>query len=606
MQKIKIIQTSPEKTGSKFLSNILYGFINNSEILENIQHSSKTIPKDIIENKLIIESYDTNIDSWIDYQNKYKLYFICTEKDSKIINQKFKLYSNVLCINYNEILETKFLNLNTIINNLYIKIRNFLPTEINMNIDNALSRITLNTSKILYIHFHKCAGTSVIDKIKKKYKPYNPSDINGNPLKKINKSLNLINFSLFDTIDLYEFLLSDKFDFFCLEFSFFNHKVIIPKNLKIYTVLRNSYTRLLSNYSHETSLSRPQSAINRGYKINNFNDFQTININYKNTLINLFNKNNYYIKFLNGFTKDTVITTEHYEQAMEIIKKFSYIAILEDKNSLCELCDLLHFNDKNLPFKNKKKNKDSINIPINNFSINNKYDILLYNTFRKNIPFFIHQSWKSEDIRTYADGKTGIISQSRWKKLYPDFYYMFWTDNDIKTYINNQSLDIINTFNELDKNIKKMDFFRYLILYEYGGIYSDMDFIPNKRIPNNLFENDFVGYKASRNHRNHYLDKKKKYSDKSYTIKDKDGKWVLGQAFFMCKKKFNGIKLIIDDIIKNKNCNFPPLHHTGPEKFHKIFVNANILNDNNVKIFSKKEINNKKGLYGFHLRKHQW
>ena len=29
---------------------------------------------------------------------------------------------------------------------------------------------------------------------------------------------------------------------------------------------------------------------------------------------------------------------------------------------------------------------------------------------------------------------------------------MFWTDNDIKTYINNQSLDIINTFNELDKN----------------------------------------------------------------------------------------------------------------------------------------------------------
>ena len=36
---------------------------------------------------------------------------------------------------------------------------------------------------------------------------------------------------------------------------------------------------------------------------------------------------------------------------------------------------------------------------------------------------------------------------------------------------------------------KKMDFFRYLILYEYGGIYSDMDFIPNKKIPRDIFDN---------------------------------------------------------------------------------------------------------------------
>ena len=221
-------------------------------------------------------------------------------------------------------------------------------------------------------------------------------------------------------------------------------------------------------------------------------------------------------------------------------------------------------------------------------------------TTKCKIPFIIHQSWKTKDLTTYADGKIGVISQYRWKKLYPDFKYMFWTDDDIKDYINKQSSEIIKTFNELDKNIKKMDFFRYLILYEYGGIYSDVDFIPNKKIPKKLFEKDFVGYKACRNR------KKGNCLKNSNIIQDKDGKWVLGQAFFMCKKNFNGIKLIIDDIIKNKNSKARVLFHTGPEKIHKIFVKANLLNNSAIKIFSKKEMNNNKGIYGFHLKKHIW
>ena len=598
MKELKIIQTSPQCTGSTFLSNLISGFTINTNIPKTTRYDSKTIPKDLIENNLIIKSHDTNIDSWINCHEEYKLYFICSERNNLIINNKYKGYPNVLCINYNEILETKCLDLNTIINNLYIKIRNFLPSEIEMNKENALSRISLRTNKILYIHFHKCGGTSIINKIKNRYKVYNPSDSNGNPLDK--ESMKQINFSLFDTIDLYEFLLSNEFDFFCLEFSFLNNDVIIPANLKIYTILRNSYNRLLSNYFHDTCLDRKESAVNRGYKINNLDNFQKININYKNTPINLFNKNNYYIKFLNGFTSDATITKKHYEQALLRIKNFSYVAILENKNSLYKLFNLLNLENKNL-LETNKKIKNNMDITINNFSINNRYDILLYNNFREKIPLIIHQSWKTEDITTYADGKTGVISQSKWKKLYPDFDYMFWTDADIKTYINKQSSDIINTFNELNRNIKKMDFFRYLILYEYGGIYSDMDFIPNKKIPRNIFENDFVGYKACRNYRDYYLE----YSDKSYTIDDNDGKWVLGQAFFMCKKKYIGIKLIIDDIIKNRNSKIPPLNHTGPEKIHELFVNSNLFN-NNIKIFSKKEMNNNEGIYGYHLRNHQW
>ena len=152
-----------------------------------------------------------------------------------------------------------------------------------------------------------------------------------------------------------------------------------------------------------------------------------------------------------------------------------------------------------------------------------------------------------------------------------------------------------------------MDFFRYLILYEFGGKYSDMDFIPVKKISNNLLNYDFIGYKACRNHRDHYLeDNNGIYSDKSYTINDNDGKWVLGQAFFSCKKHYKGIKYIIDDIVKNSNLSYPVLHHTGPEAIHRIFIKNNLLFNKNTFIFSKKDINNDKGEYGYHLRHHQW
>ena len=619
MNNIRIIQTSPNKTGSLFLFNLLYGFMMQKNNNFTKYNCSK-ISKDIIKNNLIINSNDINIDSWINLFKEYDLYFICSERDNNIINKKFKKYPNVLCINYNEFLETNSLKLNIIIDNLFNKIRKFLPIQIKMNKNNGLSRINLKTNKILYVHFHKCAGTSIISKIKNKYNSYKPCDGNCNPKKK--NSNKLINFSSFDTIDLYEFLLSKNFDFFCLEFSFFNNKVIIPSNLKIYTILRSAYSRLISNYLHDTSLIRTQSAINRGYKIQNIKKFQKININYKNTKINLFNKNNYYIKFLNGLTSDKKITKSHYEYALSRINKFSYVAILENKNNLNKLMSLLEVDNKKIILnKNKSKRKNN-NIKIKNFNKNNSYDILLYNNFiKKNnsfiinnnsnnkmnrnknnnnyIPFIIHQTWKTKNLKTYSDGKTGVISQSKWKKLYPDFKYMFWTDKDINNYINKQSSDIIDTFNKLNKNIKKMDFFRYLILYEYGGIYSDLDFIPNKKIPKKIFKNkNFVGYKANRS-------PNKKKNKKNHN-KDKDGYWVLGQAFFACKKKFVGIKLIIDNIIKTRNSNSTPLNHTGPEKLNKLFSEAKLLNDKKVLIFSKKLMDNDKGIYGYHLRHHQW
>ena len=222
------------------------------------------------------------------------------------------------------------------------------------------------------------------------------------------------------------------------------------------------------------------------------------------------------------------------------------------------------------------------------------------------IPKIIHQSWKTADLSSY--GPPAKKSQDSWKKLYPDFEYKFWTDKDIADYIKKQPQIHQRAFNNLDKKIKQMDFFRYLILCDYGGIYSDMDFIPTNRIENSILSNhSFIGYKACRNGADYYL------TGKSYTINDEDGKWVLGQAFFGCEKEHKGIKILIKDIASNNNFkqfNHPiasVLNHTGPERIHKVFVKNNLLRCKNTFIFSKKDIDNHSSeSIGYHVKHHQW
>lgn len=220
------------------------------------------------------------------------------------------------------------------------------------------------------------------------------------------------------------------------------------------------------------------------------------------------------------------------------------------------------------------------------------------------IPKIIHQSWKTTDLSSY--GKCAKKSQQYWLDLYPEYEYMFWTDADITEYIKEQPSQYQQAFDTLDQNIKKMDFFRYLVLYEYGGIYSDLDFIMTERIDENIISNhSFIGYKAMRD-RITYGDNALPYVN-NYVQCDEDGKWVLGQAFFACTKHHNGIKMLIEDIVMNNNPSKSPLHHTGPEKINKIFYDNNMLEHNKTYIYPTQDIgSHEPGRIGYHIKRHRW
>ena len=57
-----------------------------------------------------------------------------------------------------------------------------------------------------------------------------------------------------------------------------------------------------------------------------------------------------------------------------------------------------------------------------------------------------------------------------------EYSYYLYDDNDMDNFVNeNFSGEIVECYNKLNIIVAKVDFWRYLVLYKYGGIYLDMD-----------------------------------------------------------------------------------------------------------------------------------
>lgn len=84
------------------------------------------------------------------------------------------------------------------------------------------------------------------------------------------------------------------------------------------------------------------------------------------------------------------------------------------------------------------------------------------------------------------------------------FRYILWTDNlsiDIKNLpieirnineISSVNINFNDTYTINNIEALKSDWYRMLILYKWGGIYSDLDSISIRKIPENLFNYDYV------------------------------------------------------------------------------------------------------------------
>ena len=138
---IVIIQTGHMRTGTTLLVNLLYGFMIPEEEIRCLWETHHEIQ--LFHDKCnIYKSHCLDIEGFIQqHQEKYNVFFVCTERDDKIINEHHKKRQNVVVFDYNEILETEAYPTDKIIENAYNKIRELLPQSISLDKETCKTRI---------------------------------------------------------------------------------------------------------------------------------------------------------------------------------------------------------------------------------------------------------------------------------------------------------------------------------------------------------------------------------------------------------------------------------------------------------------------------------
>ena len=87
----------------------------------------------------------------------------------------------------------------------------------------------------------------------------------------------------------------------------------------------------------------------------------------------------------------------------------------------------------------------------------------------------IHQIFLDIGLKPYKYRKDYQRNVSINKAMNPDYKHILWRDKEVEKFIKKQSKDIRYLWNDFPDPFYKIDFVRYLILQEYGGIYIDLD-----------------------------------------------------------------------------------------------------------------------------------
>ena len=155
------------------------------------------------------------------------------------------------------------------------------------------------------------------------------------------------------------------------------------------------------------------------------------------------------------------------------------------------------------------------------------------------IPKIIIQTWKDNKIPYKY--KNDIESV---KKYNPKYKYLFFTDKDIEIFLKNYYPIYYSTYLKLPILIQKIDFFRYVAVYHYGGFYFDLDMTGLYPL-DDLLDYDCI-FPVDQNIRPDRCNVKrlKKYCQNGMNI-------LLGQYAFGAKPKNNFIKKLIDNIHHN-------------------------------------------------------
>ena len=203
-----------------------------------------------------------------------------------------------------------------------------------------------------------------------------------------------------------------------------------------------------------------------------------------------------------------------------------------------------------------------------------------------NIPKIIHQTAPADKNKWKEDW---YECQKSWFKHFPnsEYEYILWSDEDLDNLIKKDFNWFYPIYKGYKKNIKRIDIARYFILYKYGGIYADMDYMCIKNFYDQL-PPSLVSISESPYKNNEYLQNALIASN----INNKFWKYVIREAI-------------------NRKDSYSILYSTGPKLLSDIYYkNKNMVNVLPEKLYNPNKNNdedyNNKDIYCKHLFTCSW
>jgi mannosyltransferase OCH1-like enzyme len=172
----------------------------------------------------------------------------------------------------------------------------------------------------------------------------------------------------------------------------------------------------------------------------------------------------------------------------------------------------------------------------------------------------LHLTWKDKNL-----SEKHLLIFKRWIKTNPNLKIKFYTDEENEIFIKSKFPEFQPILDKFERVVMKMDLIRLLYLWEYGGVYSDMDVLPLKNIEPLLDLNEVVlCMEDSRNSKNFNED------------------YIISNAVIIAKPKSDFIKKLIESIVENSksekvNSNSPNdiLYLTGPLLYNNVYKSYN-------------------------------
>jgi len=156
----------------------------------------------------------------------------------------------------------------------------------------------------------------------------------------------------------------------------------------------------------------------------------------------------------------------------------------------------------------------------------------------RRIPKIIIQTWKDENI---PDKYKSCIESV--KKFNSNYEYKFFTDRQIEEFLQKHYPEYLNIYKRLPVKIQRIDFFRYIAVYHYGGFYLDLDMTVTKSF------DSLLRYKCIFPIDQHIERKCKMKRYRKFCDAKMD--FLIGQYAFGAVKGDKFLKKLIDGIIGN-------------------------------------------------------